>query len=98
MLLHHFDQPLPWKQSKMAAKHTYLKSLKLQSHCTQIKFLFTVSTKHNAIYTFTKDVVVIMFCLYFIALFTFYACKNDTNNISNRHKTFKRYRHLQIAW
>ena len=28
-----------------------------------------------------------MLFLYFIVLFTFYACKNDTNNISNRHKT-----------
>ena len=44
MLLHHFDHPLPWKQSKMATKHKYLKSLKLQSHCVQINFLFTVST------------------------------------------------------
>ena len=44
MLLHHFDNPLPWKQSKMATKHNYLKSLKLQSHCMQINFLFTVYT------------------------------------------------------
>ena len=29
ILLNHFDHLLPWKQSKMAAKH--LKSLKLQS-------------------------------------------------------------------
>ena len=27
-----------------------------------------------------------MLFLYFIVLFTFYACKNDTNNISNQHK------------
>ena len=44
MLLHHFDDPLPWKQSKMATKHSYLKSLKLQSHRMQINFLFTVHT------------------------------------------------------
>ena len=44
MLLHHFDHSLPWKQSKMATKHNYLKSLKLQSHCMLIHFLFTVST------------------------------------------------------
>ena len=44
MLLHHFDNPLPWKQSKMATKHNYLKSLKLQSECMQINFLFTVRT------------------------------------------------------
>ena len=43
-LLHHFDDPLPWKQSKMATKHNYLKSLKLQSHCMQINFLLTVYT------------------------------------------------------
>ena len=41
MLLHNFDDPLPWKQSKMANKHNYLKSLKLQSLCMQINFLFT---------------------------------------------------------
>ena len=28
-----------------------------------------------------------MLFLYFIVLTAFYACKNDTNNISNRHKT-----------
>ena len=33
---------LPWKQSKMATKHNYLKSLKLQSHCMQSYFIFTV--------------------------------------------------------
>ena len=31
MLLHNVDDPLPWKQSKIATKHNYLKSLKLQS-------------------------------------------------------------------
>ena len=30
-----------------------------------------------------------MLFLYFIVLFTFYACKNDTNNSSNWHKTLK---------
>ena len=44
MLLQHFDNLLPWKQSKIAAKHNYLKSLKLQSHCMQINFLITFST------------------------------------------------------
>ena len=44
MLLHRFDNLLPWKQSKMATKHNYLKNLKLQSHCVQINFLFTVHT------------------------------------------------------
>ena len=38
MLLHHSDDLLPWKQSKMATKHNYLKSLKLQNHCMQIVF------------------------------------------------------------
>ena len=52
----------------------------------QINFLFTVST-NNVIFTFTKDFVVIMLFLYFIVLLTFYARKNDTNNISNWHKT-----------
>ena len=28
-----------------------------------------------------------LLCFFFIVLLTFYACKNDTNNISNRHKT-----------
>ena len=41
-LLHHFDDPLPWKQSKMATKHNYLKRLKLQSHFMQTEFIFTV--------------------------------------------------------
>ena len=31
--------------------------------------------------------MVIMLFLYFLVLFTFYAFKNDTNNISYRHKT-----------
>ena len=39
----------------------------------QINFLFTVSTKRNVIFTFTKDFVVIMLFLYFIVLFTVYA-------------------------
>ena len=42
MLLHHCADLLPWKQSKMAAKHKYLKSLKLRSHCMQIDVIFTV--------------------------------------------------------
>ena len=31
--------------------------------------------------------MVIMLFLDFIVLFTFYACKNDTSNISNQHQT-----------
>ena len=31
--------------------------------------------------------MVLMLFLYFILLFTFYACKKDTHNISNWHKT-----------
>ena len=31
--------------------------------------------------------MVIVLFLYFLVLFTFYACKNDTNDISNQHKT-----------
>ena len=42
--LHHLDDPLPRKQPKMVAKLNYLKSLKLQSHCMQINFIFTVRT------------------------------------------------------
>ena len=54
----------------------------------QINFLYTVRTNiNNVIVTFTKDSVVIMLFLYFIVLFTFYACKNDTNNISYPRKT-----------
>ena len=86
MLLHHFDHPLPWKRSKMATKHNYFKSLKLQSlHADP--FSFHSWYKHNVIFTFTKEFVVIMLFLYFIVLFTFYACKIYTNSISNRHKT-----------
>ena len=35
----------------------------------------------------SKDFVVIVLFLYFIVLFTFYACKNHTNNISKWHNT-----------
>ena len=34
--------------------------------------------------------MVIMLFLYFVVLFTFYACKNDTSNISNQYKTLKK--------
>ena len=87
MLLHHFDHPLPWKQSKMATKHNYLKSLKLQSHCMQINFLFTVST--NIMLSSLLPRMLWLLCFSFILLYYlhFNACKNDTNNISNRHKT-----------
>ena len=36
--------------------------------------------------------------LYFIVLFAFYACKKDTSNISNRHKTEPYITILQIPW
>ena len=49
----------------------------------QINFLFTVCTN----IMLCKDFVVIVLFLYFIVLFTFYAGKNDTNNISNWHNT-----------
>jgi len=70
---------------KMATKHNYLKSLKLQSHCIQINFLFTVST--NIMLFSLSPRILWLLCFFFIVLFTFYACKNDTNNISNWHKT-----------
>ena len=88
MLLHHFDDLLPWKQSKMAAKHKYLKSLKLQNHCMQTDFLFTFST--NIMLSSLLPRILWLLCFSFIqiiVLFTFYACKKDTNNISNQHKT-----------
>ena len=52
-----------------------------------MEIYFHSSYKHNVIFTFTKDFVVLMLFLYFILLFTFYACKKDTHNISNWHKT-----------
>ena len=70
MLLHHFDE---LKQSKMAAKHNYLKSLKLQSHCMQINFLFTVST--NIMLSSFLPRILRLLCFSFTVLFTFYACK-----------------------
>ena len=85
MLLHYFNDPLPWKQSKMAAKHNYVKSLNLQSHCVQVNFLFTVCT--NIMLSSLLPRILWLLCFSFIVLFTFYACKNDTNNISNLHKT-----------
>ena len=63
-----------------------LKSLKLQSHCMQIIFLFTVST-NIMLLSFYQGFVFIVLFLYFLVLFTFCACKNDINNISNRHKS-----------
>ena len=67
MLLHHFDNPLPWKQSKMAAKHNYLKSLKLQSHCMQINFLFTVCT--NIMLSSLLPRILWLLCFSFILLY-----------------------------
>ena len=86
MLLHHFDDPLPWKQSKMATKHNYSKSLKLLSHRMQINFLFTVHTSIMLSSLLPWILWLLCLFLYFIVLFTFYVCKNHTNNISNRHK------------
>ena len=67
MLLHHFDDLLPWKQSKMATKHNYLKSLKLQSHCMQINFLFTVST--NIMLSSLLPRILWLLCFSFILLY-----------------------------
>ena len=67
MLLHHFDNPLPWKQSKMATKHNYLKSLKLQSHCMLIHFLFTVST--NIMLSSLLPRILGLLCFSFILLY-----------------------------
>ena len=84
MLLQHLDDLLPWKQSKMAAKHNYLKSLKLQSHCMQINYLFTVST--NVTLSSLSPSILWLLCFSFILLY--YLHFMLTNNISNRHKTF----------
>ena len=54
------------------------KKIKLQSLHADY-FYFHSSYKRNVIFTFTKDLVVILLFLYFIVLFTCYACKNDTN-------------------
>ena len=75
---------LPWKQSKMAAKHNYLKSLKLQSHCMQINFLFTVST--NVMLSSLLPRILWLLCFFFILLYHLQFML--TNNISNRHETF----------
>ena len=87
MLLHCFYDLLPWKQSKMATKHNYLKSLKLQSYCMQIKLLFTVCT--NIMLSSLLPRILWLLCFSFICnvLFTFYVCKHDTNNVSSQHKT-----------
>jgi len=71
MLLHHFDNLLPYTvQSKMATRHNYLKSLKLQSHCMQINFIFTVRT--NLMLPSLLPSILRLFCFSFILLFTFY--------------------------
>ena len=87
MLLHHFEALLPWKQSKMATKHSYFKSLKLQSQCMQINFIFTVLTNIMLFLLLPRILWLLILCFSFIVLSTFYACKNDTNDISNQHKT-----------
>ena len=46
----------------------------------QINFLFTVHTRILWLLCFS-------FILFYYFHFNFYACKNDTNNISNQHKT-----------
>ena len=84
-MLHHFDHPLPWKQSKMATKQLF-KKLETTNHCMQINFLFTVST--NIILSSLLPRILWLLCFSFIVLFTFYDCKNDTNTISNRQKHF----------
>ena len=85
MLLHHLDDLLPWKQSKIAAKHNYLKSLKLQSHCMQINFLFTFST--NVMLCSLLPRILWLLCFSFILLY--YVHFMLTNNISNRQKLKK---------
>ena len=94
MLLHHFDHPLPWKQSKMATKHNYLKSLKLQSHCMQINFLFTVST--NIMLSSLLPRMLWLLCISFILLY--YLHFMLTNNISIRHKTLKNIAIYKSLW
>ena len=71
MLLHDFDPPVPWKQSKMSAKHIYLKSLKLQTDCRQINFLFTVST--NIMLFSLLPRILWLLCLSFILLYYLYS-------------------------
>ena len=79
MLLHHSDAPLPWKQSKMAAKQLF------KNHSMQIFKKFTVSTNIK-LSSFLRSILWLL-CFSFTLLyyFSFYACKNDTNDISNRH-------------
>ena len=67
MLLHCFYNLLPWKQSKMATKHNYLKSLKLQSYCMQIKLLFTVCT--NIMLSSLLPRILWLLCFSFILLY-----------------------------
>ena len=81
MLLHHFDHPLPWKKSKMATKHNYLKSLKLQSHCMPISTNVVLSSLLPRILWLLCFSFILWYYLHFMLV------KNDTNNISYRHKT-----------
>ena len=67
MLLHQFDDPLPWKQSKMAAKHNYVKSLRLQSDCMQITFLFTVRT--NVMLSSLLPRILWLLCFFFVLFY-----------------------------
>ena len=67
MLLHHFDDPLRWKQSKMATKHNYSKSLKLLSHRMQINFLFTVHT--SIMLSSLLPWILWLLCLFLILLY-----------------------------
>ena len=51
----------------------------------QINFLFTVRT--IIVLSSLLPRILWLLCFFFIVLFTFYAGKNDTNNISNWHNT-----------
>ena len=84
MFLQHFDNLQPWKQSRWPPNN-YLKSLKLQSHCVQINFLFTVGTN----ITLSSLLLWILWLLCFSFILLYYLHFMLTNNISNRHKTYK---------
>ena len=66
MLLHQFDDPMPWKQPKMATKHNYLKSLN-SSHRMKINFLFTVHT--NIMLSSLLPRILWLLCSSFILLY-----------------------------
>ena len=73
MLLHHFDDPIAMETIQDGHQTQLFKKLKiLKSLHADLKKIHS-SYKHNVIFTFTKDVVVIVLFLYFIVLFTVYA-------------------------